>query len=236
MKWFPWEDRQMDEIRVAYSAVQDMLRRTEDELKRLDIELDDLGRTASSIVVKKIESRLYYYEQWREKDKNRCRLIGSFEPGAAAEAELRIQRRSEAMKEYKRLLELRDVLHKNLQSVEKLIRPELEEIHFEVLWGDELASRVSAKGKRVHVSRYLFHPVKQLFYAEQISRNQLNEVLRLRCFDENRPDKENILSALGLSAYRPLDIVRKTHGVSYNDYIWFRFPGEKLTAKDVLVR
>ena len=31
-------------------------------------------------------------------------------------------------------------------------------------------------------------------------------------------------------------IVRKTHGVSYNDYLWFRFPGENLRAEDVLVR
>ena len=41
---------------------------------------------------------------------------------------------------------------------------------------------------------------------------------------------------IGLSEYNPYEIVKHTHGVSYNDFIWFRFPGEKLTSKDVLVR
>ena len=44
------------------------------------------------------------------------------------------------------------------------------------------------------------------------------------------------LRALGLTEYKPLDIVRKTHGVSYNDFLWFRFPGENISSKDVLVR
>ena len=49
--------------------------------------------------------------------------------------------------------------------------------------------------------------------------------------------KEN-LSGISkvLSEYNPYEIVKHTHGVSYNDFIWFRFPGEKLTSKDVLVR
>ena len=60
--------------------------------------------------------------------------------------------------------------------------------------------------------------------------------LKLRCFDEERTDSHEKLKAMGLKEYRPLDIVRKTHGVSYNDFLWFRFPGENITAKDVLVR
>ena len=49
--------------------------------------------------------------------------------------------------------------------------------------------------------------------------------------------KENLSGILKvLSEYNPYEIVKHTHGVSYNDFIWFRFLGEKLTSKDVLVR
>ncbi len=68
------------------------------------------------------------------------------------------------------------------------------------------------------------------------TRYQLGRILELRCWDKQRSDITEILAHLGLKEYNPYEIVRKTHGVSYNDYIWFRFPGEKRTSKDVLVR
>ncbi len=51
-----------------------------------------------------------------------------------------------------------------------------------------------------------------------------------------RPDIYEILEQLRLREYNPYEIVKKTHGVSWNDYILFRFPGGNLTSKDVLVR
>ncbi len=69
-----------------------------------------------------------------------------------------------------------------------------------------------------------------------MTRYQLNRILELRCFEKGRADIPQILDRLGLNEYNPQELIRKTHGVSHNDYIWFRFPGEKLTAKDVLVR
>ena len=64
----------------------------------------------------------------------------------------------------------------------------------------------------------------------------MTEILRSRCIDEGRSDVGRVLKAMGLNEYNPLEIVRRTHGVSYNDYIWIRFPGEKLRAEDVMVR
>ena len=95
---------------------------------------------------------------------------------------------------------------------------------------------MSVTKNRVHVSRFIKHPLRQIFSGDIITRNQLNEVLKLRCFEEERPDCRAKLNVLGLTEYNPLEIVKKTHGVSYNDYIWFRFPGEIIKASDVLVR
>lgn len=112
----------------------------------------------------------------------------------------------------------------------------LKDYSFEVFWRDELTARVSVQGSRVHVSRYCIHPLKQLFAKEEMTRYQLNRILEMRCFEKERADVPQILDRLGLKEYNPYEFVKKTHGVSYNDYIWFRFPEENLTAKDVLVR
>jgi hypothetical protein len=112
----------------------------------------------------------------------------------------------------------------------------LENYSFEVLWKDELTARVYVDQDIVAVTRYCEHPVKQIFASERMTRYQLNKILSLRCFEENRPDMVEKLQALGLKEYIPYEIVKRTHGVSYNDYIWFRFPNEQLRAADVLVR
>ena len=112
----------------------------------------------------------------------------------------------------------------------------LDDYVFEVYWKNLLSSRVSVRKNTVRIKRIIVHPLRQIFPSNEITRNRLNEILELRCFDKNRPDASRILESLGLSSYRPIDIIKKTHGVSYNDYIWFRFMGENICAEDVLVR
>ena len=112
----------------------------------------------------------------------------------------------------------------------------MDKFAFEVYWKDEITARVYVRGKDVVVSRFTDNPGKQLFADKKMTRYQLGRILELRCWDKQRSDITEILAHLGLKEYNPYEIVRKTHGVSYNDYIWFRFPGEKLTSKDVLVR
>ena len=85
----------------------------------------------------------------------------------------------------------------------------IEDYSFEVFWKDDITASVNVHGDKVRV---------------------------MRCWDRRREDIDEILVHLGLKEYNPYEIVRKTHGVSWNDYIWFRFPGEKLTSRDVLVR
>lgn len=112
----------------------------------------------------------------------------------------------------------------------------VEDYSFEVLWKDDITASVSVQGDKVRVIRYIRHPLKQLFADDIMTRYQLNRIFEMRCWDRGREDIDKILARLGLEEYNPYEIVKKTHGVSWNDYIWFRFPGEKLTSKDVMVR
>ena len=204
-------------------------------------ELDVLGRQNSYIVVKTIKGNQYYYEQWREGKTVKSRSLGKVEPGSISEYEKHMERRAELLKKYAQIISLHDIVKKQCDELESKIKTnsvkvDLDEYTFEVFHKNDLSARVSVKKNVVHVNRFIIHPIRQLFNSDSISRNQLNEIFRLRCFDEDRTDTLDKLKYLGLTEYNPSEIVRKTHGVSYNDYLWFRFEGENLRAEDVLVR
>ncbi len=208
------------------------------EIKNITAELEGCEVNNCSIIIKRVNDKLYYYSQWREAGKVKQKYLCQVAPGAVSDYEQQLlhaqqlqvlRRQKEGQLSY-----LEGVLEalEAKASQEKL----LENYSFEVYWKDEITARVHVQGSRVKVSRYVKHPLKQLFAADSMSRHQLNEIFELRCWDRNRVDILDILGHYGLDAYTPREIVRKTHGVSYNDYIWFRFPGEQLSSKDVLVR
>lgn len=221
-----------------YYNIQRQINDVSAQLKVIDNQLADMSKDNSSIVIKVISGRPYYYEEWREDGKVRSKSLGAVSPGclASREADKLI---------YDNLLIERDEYEKRLKRLNRLLeiysaevdsKVMLENYIFEVYWKNDISARVSVRDSRVRVNRIIIHPVRQIFPRKEISRNCLNEILELRCFDRNRPDAKDKLRALGLSEYRPIDIIRKTHGVSYNDYLWFRFMGENLRAEDVLVR
>jgi hypothetical protein len=113
---------------------------------------------------------------------------------------------------------------------------ELKDYSFEVYWKNDLTAKVTVTGSEANITRYVIHPHKQLFCSDKMTRYQINKILEMRCFDKGRPDAMEKLKAMGLTEYVPYDIVRITHGVSYNDFIWIRFPNENIKAEDVLVR
>ncbi|MBP3718058.1 MAG: hypothetical protein J6I58_00895 [Eubacterium sp.] len=176
---------EIEELNKQYLAMYDNYK---SKLVQIDEELDNIGRYRSSIVIKKIKGNLYYYEQWREDGKIKSRCIGKMLPGIIADTEERIKRREELLKKYAEITRIMTHLSRNINDTQREDLYELEDYSFEVFWKNELSARVSAKGKNVHVSRYIIHPVKQLFSADYISRNQLNMVLKLRCFEEGRSD------------------------------------------------
>ena len=62
---------------------------------------------------------------------------------------------------------------------------------------------------------------------------QMFKFLAMRCFDRTRPDTKQLLELMGLDSYNPYEIVKKSHGFTYDDQIWIKFPGECLEWKDV---
>lgn len=229
----------MSETRTVYNALRRQVQDLENELAIIEQRLEILGDRKKSIVVKTLKNEPYYYEQWRGEDqKIKSRFIGKVSPGIIAPVEQEIQERNNLLESRKEKKEIIASLEKSITAFRKLLKKEsiLQDYSFEVFWKDELTARVRVNGPEIIVSRYTQHPAKQIFAKEKMSRNQLNEVLALRCFERGRADINEKLKAIGVSSYNPYEIIKKTHGVSYNDFIWIRFPGETLTSADVLVK
>jgi len=107
---------------------------------------------------------------------------------------------------------------------------------FSVFWENEKTADVTISENNAHIIRYTTNPVKQIFAKEDISLYELGEILRYRCWDENRENIEKYLYKLGLTEYNPYKICRKTHGVMFQDKIWLKYKDETLCWNDVKCR
>ena len=228
----------MKDINMIYTDLVQQKKEAEVRLLEYQKRLEQLQEKKSNITIKKINGELYYYAQRRENGKVVSKYLGPVTPGSIADEEkkqIQITDLSEKVKN----------LRLDIESLEQMIKcfvkrkkqdSILDNFSFEVYWKDDIAARVYVRGKNVTVSKYTENPGKQLFADKKMTRYQLGKIFEMRCWEKGRADINEILENLGLKEYNPYEIVRKTHGVSYNDYIWFRFPGEQLTSKDVLVR
>lgn len=114
--------------------------------------------------------------------------------------------------------------------------------NFSVLWKNEVVAEVSVAeepdGFKTlnYIRRYTDDVGKQPFGGSRLDLKRVYEFLENRWFERGRPDVLWQLEGLGLSEYNPWEIVKKTHGVMFEDFIWIRFEGEELTWEDVKIR
>lgn len=108
-----------------------------------------------------------------------------------------------------------------------------EGLSFCAYWKDELVSKVEVRGSIAYITRFVLHPVKQIFYKDKMDLYSLSLILEGRCWERGRIDIYFILKKLGLDYYDPLEIVKRTHGVRYDDFLWFQFEGENYCYKDM---
>lgn len=228
----------MKEMDTLYKDLKLRREKYQSQLEQYRKNLENLPEQKYSIIIKIIHGDPYYYAQFRWEGKVRSKYIGAVRPGLIADAEVSQEELEKLNKKIKELEWNIESLDKMIKCLERRCRQEklLDNFHFEVYWKDEITARVYVKGKEVIVSRFTDNPLKQLFAAGKMSRVQLGKIFELRCWEKGRPDINEILEHIDVKEYNPYEIVRKTHGVSANDYIWFRFPGEKLNSADVLVR
>jgi DNA-binding XRE family transcriptional regulator len=131
-----------------------------------------------------------------------------------------------------------DVLGMDLKVVLKM-QPQIdrwEGCEMLCFWKDEAVAYISIHDKKVRVQRFVNHPVKQIFSHDEMDIFRFSCILETRCWQRECKNIENYLKKLDLVYYDPLAIIKKTHGVSYNDFLWFKFNGENLQWRDVAPR
>ncbi len=102
---------------------------------------------------------------------------------------------------------------------------------FFLMWEDEVTASVKVGENEIYVNRFTLHPAKQIFYADTIPNYKFGQILKDRCWDENRPDIDLLLEKIGLYEYNPYEICKKTHGKMIQDRTWFKFEGETITYR-----
>ena len=104
-------------------------------------------------------------------------------------------------------------------------------------WRDEITAIVKIDNNTAHLERLTDDPMKQFFPPiDSMDLVMLSELFESRCWDRERPDIDEILHRLGLNEYEPMEIVKRTFGISYNDCKWFKFEPSILQWKNVCPR
>lgn len=113
----------------------------------------------------------------------------------------------------------------------------MKEKYFTICYKDEESAVVFRDEKANYTCEsYTKDPLKTPFAGGKIDRKRIDAFLRSRCPNPARADLRELLEHYGLDVLDPDVWCRKTHGVTYDDFFWIRFPDEKLTWDDVRVR
>lgn len=109
---------------------------------------------------------------------------------------------------------------------------------FTVMHKDEPVAIVelSEDKRKVNIRKLIPDGIRQPFSGNKLDLERVYNFLKNRCYEDGRADLDEILGQEGLTYNNPYKWVKITHGVTYEDLFWIRFPGESLTWEDVRVR
>jgi len=109
---------------------------------------------------------------------------------------------------------------------------------FTVMHQDEPVAEVfiSKDKKTVHIKKLIPDSIKQPFSGDKLNLERVYNFLKSRCYEDGRADLPEILSQAGLQSNNAWKWVRITHGVTYDDMFWIKYPNEDINWEDVRVR
>lgn len=96
--------------------------------------------------------------------------------------------------------------------------------------------KISDDKKKVEIQKLIPDSIWQPFSGDKLDMERVYQFLKGRCYEDGRADLKEILAQAGMADNNPWEWVRLTHGVTYEDTFWIKFPGEELTWQEVRVR
>lgn len=133
-------------------------------------------------------------------------------------------------------------LDEELLSRVRLVENSMPETYldFEILWRDEVMAhvKVAVHNQTVEVNQYTYELFKRPFPKEdsEVTVTDVNRFLEDRCVPRGRTNIDELLDMASITHYDPIQIIKETHGIILEDFMWIRFKGEDLVYDDVKSR
>lgn len=96
--------------------------------------------------------------------------------------------------------------------------------------------KVVISGLKVTLEKYSDKLSDKQFPTDTPTIEEVYAWIEERCFPESRANKKELLEAMGLTLYEPLEIVKITHGLLHEDYNWILWEGEEINYEDIKIR
>lgn len=113
----------------------------------------------------------------------------------------------------------------------------MKDIAFSVMFENEkVADCIIKDNCLTHFRRYTNISFKQPFLQKTVNLQDINYFLKDRCIPADKINMQEILESLGLKDYDVIDILKKTHGLDYDDFIWIKFSDENIKYNDIRIR
>ncbi len=111
-------------------------------------------------------------------------------------------------------------------------------IEFTVMCMDQPVAnvKISDDKKKVDIEKLIPDSILQPFSGTKLDMERVYQFLKGRCYEDGRADLKKILTQADMKDNNPWEWAKITHGITYEDTYWIRFPGETLTWQEVRVR
>ena len=109
-------------------------------------------------------------------------------------------------------------------------------IEFEYMNKEKVVAHISIDGVSIKQELFTKNILDIPIVKNNPTINDLYDFFESRIFPRERADKDDLLELLGLKEYNPYEIVKKTHGLHYDDFRWIKFKGESIEFEDIRLR
>ncbi len=95
---------------------------------------------------------------------------------------------------------------------------------------------ISEDKKKVMIKKLVPDSIIQPFSGNKLDLERVYDFLKGRCYEDGRADLKEILEQAGMTTNNPWKWMKITHGVTFDDFFWIKFPGEDITWEEVKLR
>lgn len=110
-------------------------------------------------------------------------------------------------------------------------------LKFKVMFMDEVVAYIElGKNELIRVETYTNIAYKQPFLKKPVTFEYVKGFLEKRVVSPDKSNINEVLAQLGLKEYNIIEILKKTHGTNFDDFLWVKFDNSNTTWDEVRLR